>query len=65
MKENLLVSGVGFPIDVKESSNGLVEFKSEGSVSSLLDLFSRNINNNILINIQNGMTELIFFSWAC
>lgn len=31
MKENLLVSGVGFPIDVTESSNGLVEFKSEGS----------------------------------
>ncbi|XP_022307206.2 secretin receptor-like isoform X2 [Crassostrea virginica] len=31
MKENLLVSGVGFPNDVTESANGLVEFKSEGS----------------------------------
>ncbi|XP_048754216.1 parathyroid hormone 2 receptor-like isoform X2 [Ostrea edulis] len=31
LKENLLVSGVGFHNDVIQSSNGLVEFKSEGS----------------------------------
>lgn len=37
MKENLLVSGVGFPNDVTESANGLVEFKSEGSVGVYLE----------------------------
>lgn len=54
MKENLLVSGVGFLIDVIELFNGLVEFKSEGFVSFFFDLFFININYNFLFNIRVG-----------